>query len=357
MIMKKQEALDFFKRVYESNNPEIMKRIVKGCSIVQKDNPALDEIGRAQEIINNSSEDHMLYRGRPYMLSTQNQRYLQQTVPENAQSAFVILSPGDTTFELILKDLKRIVAVDTNDMQQMVFKLRWASILTLNAKDFDSFTVNSRHDRFMNQEVYNHVRPAIKEEKVQCFWDHVLSVNDRQELKENFFKNANDDLFAIKQSLSFLRNKSTYYDLRNKLEQNPDVITPIVDAIQFFDDNPDVKFDYIDITNILLFIYQMECNNDIDLFRQKIIKLRQIFEKNLNPGGTFVLDYLFGTSKTSVCDLEKLKDLDPKAQTVYFNTYKLLQEYFELDHAEYSRIIHSFGKENDTVVFTKKPKF
>ena len=60
--------------------------------------------------------------------------------------------------------------------------------------------------------------------------------------------------------LPFLRNKPGYYDLRTKLEK-ADIQIHIQDALEYLKQNPTQQFDYIDITNILLFIYQLQCED------------------------------------------------------------------------------------------------
>jgi len=74
------------------------------------------------------------------------------------------------------------------------------------------------------------------------------------DLKQYFFKGIGGDSYKTTQSLSYLKSKSKYYELRDKLEKAH--IRILTDsAIDYLKDTPEAKYDYIDITNILLFIF------------------------------------------------------------------------------------------------------
>lgn len=126
----------------------------------------------------------------------------------------------------------------------------------------------------------------------------------------------------------------------------------------------DEQFDYIDITNILLFAYQLDCDNDPDKFNQYVKNIKQVYDKNLREKGSFVLDYVFGMGidqikndhNTFPSSDSLLNDKTNKIVTVNRDVYSSLEDYFALESFDISGcgLATPISGNIDTVIYTKK---
>lgn len=352
-----QELAKIMKDLDGTPQGEMMKMMFQGggAKALTRSTPGFKYIEKAQNIITKDGIDSSVYYDKPYLLTTRNQRYLDTTLQEGAQSAFVILSAGDTIFELVSRGVNKIVTVDVNDLQPLIFKLRKAAIMTLKPSQFEQFLIDSKGYRFMSQDVYKDVRQAFdkNDQETINFWDNILEINPQDDLRQYLFKGIGGDISKTRMSLPFLRNKPGYYDLRTKLEK-ADISINLQDALEYLKQNPNQQFDYIDITNILLFIYQLQCEDKPEKFNDILKTLKEIYNTNLNNGGVFVIDYLFGVA---LSDLDNITMEDPdkrKVQEIYKITLEKLRELFELESCTASKLIDGFGPQQDTIIYTKK---
>lgn len=352
-----QDLAKIMKKLDGTPEGEMMKMMFQnsGTKILKRTTPGFKYIEKAQNIITKDGIDLAVYNDKPYLLTTRNQRYLDTTLQEGAQSAFVILSAGDTIFELVSRGISKIVTVDVNDLQPLIFKLRKASIMTLKPSQFEAFLIDSKDHRFMSRDIYKDVRQAFdkSDQETINFWDNILEINPQDDLRQYLFKGIGGDVSKTRMCLPFLRNKSGYYDLRNKLEK-ADISINLKDALEYLQENPEQKFDYIDITNILLFIYQLQCKDNPEKFNEVLNKLKTIYETNLNNGGIFVIDYLFGVLLSDLDNITMNECDKRKVQEIYKITLQKLRELFELESCTVSKLIDGFGPHQDTVVYTKK---
>lgn len=336
---------------------------------VPRHQPGAELLGKAQALITSADIDPVAYLDKPYLITTQNQGYLDMFMNEMVKSACVILGSGDTLFELLLKDIPNITAIDANDLQVLFFKLKLAALKTLSAKDFERFIIDPNSNKFMSPTVFKTVKEALRDDVAALFaWEKILEINDTNELKEFFFKSIEEDVYKIRMYLSYLRKKPSFYELRDHAEKaNISVITG--DAIEYLLKHPEKQFKYIDITNILLFVYQLRCRNKPEKFKEVIRELKTIYDQNLIKGGTFVLDYMFGTDVTNFdrsnvgrMSLQNISDIT--TAQIYARTYDELSNAFALESAEIKPFIDSetlhgeiCGKNeslNDTIIYTRK---
>lgn len=341
------------RKLLENRNDRVVQEILNKSCIISKTTPGFKQIAKAEGIIAQTIPD--AYINMPYLITTQNQRYLDSTLPENASSACVILGSGDTVFELVSRGINQIEAIDINDLQMMIYKLRYASLLTLSAKDYINFLINCYNHRFMSPEVFKNVKEGFSKNDIEAinFWECILSVNSREDLIEYFFKGVGGDSYKTVQSLSYLRSKSKYYELRDKIEKAK-ISIQVGDVISYLKSNPSTKFDYIDITNILLFIFQSECENNPELLSKIINDLKIIYENNLNINGVFVLDYLFGIIPSDLTNNIRDGLQIEYIRRIYKEVYEQLQETFGLESYTHNRLIDCFGNKEDTVLLTRK---
>ena len=334
---------DFF----ELNNPAAFQNVANS-KIIKK----------AQAIIVNDGIDPFVYNEKPYHVSTQNQRYLQAVLPDNLQNACIILGAGDTLFELLRRGILDITAIEINELQALVYKLRRACILTLSPREFDKFIVDPSGRHFLDKELFKTILTGFGNDKEAInFWKILLTINPSIDIKEHFFKPTDSyNISGVRYSLQYLKNKSYYYELRNYLMQAKIKII-IDDAFNYFAKNKDIHFDYIDFNNILLFVYQADCRWNIELFKAKIKALQEIYNNNLNEGGTLTLDYQFGMVKSHVENiLRQSIPANSPADIIYSQLYELLNNAFMLESYQVERIIKSGDNPMDTVYFSRKLK-
>ena len=99
----------------------------------------------------------------------------------------------------------------------------------------------------------------------------------------------------------------------------------------------------------MLFIYQTRCNNNDEKFQQELQKLRNIFEYNLNDGGTFILDYFFGVALDS-----DFSNMDMLIKPIYNAIADFLKNNFDLESIQVEKQIPGFGNDLDSVILTRK---
>lgn len=116
---------------------------------------------KAQEIL--LSDDDKYYASKPYMSTTQNQRYLTKILTKNAQNVCVILGAGDTIFQLASQGIKNIVALEINDLQEAVFKLRKAALFTLSNTEFENFLLDIESKDFLSKEILEKVKEGFND--------------------------------------------------------------------------------------------------------------------------------------------------------------------------------------------------
>lgn len=325
-----------------------------GAKVLKKSDPGVAELTKAQNIILYSDQTDKYEFERPYLLTTRNQQYLNNTLPENAESAFCILGSTDTVFELIARDVKKIVAVDTNSLQPLIFELKRASFKTLSVKDYEKFLVDTNNHKYLSPDVFETVKKAFSplDFKTLNFWENLLAVNPTEDLIDYLFRGVGGDYLKTRSMINYLKDKSVYYELRDKIDK-AEVKIVESEALTYLKEHNTDTYDYIDITNILLFIYQQAANSNPEKFKIIISCLKDIYDNNLNPGGTFVLDYLFGFS---ISDLDrKSKDIIIEtAKKIYSETYNYLRENFDVESFMVPKLANCFGNNNDTILLTRK---
>lgn len=353
-MLEMSKFLKEVEKLPENEKEFFLKQMEGSLAILDKSMPGAKEIERAQKIINFSDVSPDLYTERPYLITTRNQKYLDKTLPNEAESAFTILSAGDTLFELVSRGVKDVTAVDVNDLQNMVYKLRRASIMTLSAKDFENFLINTHTNKFMSPEIFKTVKEALDKDDIaaQNFWEQLITINPKEDLANFLFKGVGGDVSKTLNALPFVKRKVSYYELREKLEKvHINILN--VEAFEYFQANPEAKYDYIDFNNILLFTYQLECREKAKKYKQKLGELKTIYDKNLNAGGTFVIDHFFGITLDDL-DISGTDKVNEYTKKIYNLTYDYLCEIFDIESFNVSKLIDGFGNSQDTVLLARK---
>ena len=304
---------------------------------------------------------------KPYLSTTQNLSYVPGFLKENeAEKAYVILGAGDIVFQVLACGIKNITAVDLNPMQSFVFALKKAAMISLDANDFYNFLLNSKSKDFLTYDMFKKIERgfAMSEMMALEFWKNVFSTSTPQMLSKFFFKGGMHfaDKEVINASLVFL-NPNTYNKTKeNLLHSKIDVIND--DALKPLKKS-DETYDYIDFTNILLFILQTPHfrgynAENIERFIQKLQVLQKIYSENLRGNGTLVLDYMFGISRDVLDGKENIYTLDIVAEhtfDVYRTAYAILTRLFpELKYEEIKALSQAtfLNGKKDSVFYLKR---
>ncbi len=340
---------------------KLLDEYLSSVLFIKKDMPGIDLFLKMQNVINKDGLDLEINNVKPFLSTTENQRYLDKTLDKGAQSAFIILGSGDTLFELASRGIKDITAAEINELQILIAKLRLASIKTLSARDYEGFLINSTSKKFLSKDVFKTVSEALEDEEAFNIWTNLFEANPNEDIKAHMAKKVEDsfgNLQSLKYGIPYLKRKTSFYKAREVLE-NADIKIVVGDAIEYLLTHESEHFDYMDITNILLFYYQMKCDNDKRKFLGSLAKLHAIYEKNLNQGGVFTLDYQFGSDVTSFDEaLEKSKKekniISYKTNQIYKTIFEGLSQFFDLEITTVERVIHGLDKPYDTVIYTRK---
>lgn len=324
---------------------ELTKKLV-GIKAIKEDGREVKLYLDAQKIINNDGFTSNIHVQKPFISTTQNQQYLDETLGNNIDKAFIILSAGDTLFELISRGVKNITALEMNKYQILVYQLRLASLKALSLNEYKTFLLDANNKNFLSREIFNYIKSAFEDETSLKVWNQLYHVNPTQDIKNRFVKTVNyrgGTLQSLEMGIPYIKNQSFYYRIREQLERTKIKIIK-KEAIEYLITHPDECFDYIDITNILLFYYQMQSLNDKEIFLQKLKQLRQIYQYNLNKGGVFTFDYQFGVNvgsyhKIIQQELSKGKLINAKTQLIYQTIFEYLSQHYPLQVGRVNKII------------------
>lgn len=320
--------------------------VMKSCVSLDKNDPVIKYFENFQDIVIKND-----YNKRPYLNSTENMQYMRNLLDENVKNAFVVAGGSDPIFELLASDVLNIDAVDINEMEKPIFTLKKAAFRTLNNSDYENFFLDRENNRFFSPEIFEFVKDGFDfcDEIEKRFWDIFFRTTDREEIKEYFFKGGLEacSIDIVRRSLLFTKKRYLYNKIKNNLE-NAHISFDTEDAIGFLL-NKDKNYDYVDITNIFLFIKQIKTEEE---FKNCIKNLKSIYENKINSNGILVLDYMFGISPNDL----NTGILSNRYGMLYQNIYEILNLYFDFEIMNVEAIPHATplnGKE-DTILYIRR---
>ena len=348
----KQED-DLLKMIQSLPDLSSLKELLqKEVRVLDKNNPGADIALKIQSIINGDQD--AVYLNKPYLATTENQRLIGKILPLDAKNVASILGSVDNVFEFVAEGVGKIHVWDINSLQVAVYHLKRASILALSPKEYDQFLVDYTSKRFLSNDVFQTVKPAIFDESYQNAWDAIFGINPQEDLKKYLFKAIGIDLVKLRYGMPYLKNKSRYYKVKDELPKaditisNGDIVSGILSSSE--------KFDFIHFSNFLLFAYQLDCNSDQELFRSKIKQLREVYDNHLNPGGVMLLDYWFGAKADTLNQYSLDTETEELSRKIYQCTYDYLKQDFDLETCPVERVIVGLPDSQDTAIYTKKRK-
>ena len=370
-IMKQDNDLLKMMKEISKELPFLKEMLQNDIRILRSDEPGAEIAAQLQAVINGNPGE--VYFDKPYLVTTENQRFIGKILPTDVNHVASILGSVDNVFECVAEGVGTIHVWDVNRLQNAVYHLKRASILTLSPKEYDQFLVDYTSKRYLSNDVFKTVKQAIADECYQNAWDVIFGMNPQEDLKNYLFKGPGIDLSKLRYGLPYLKNKSRYYTVRENLPKtdiaisNEDIISGILSSSE--------TFDFIDFSNTLLFIYQLDCNSNVEEFHSKIKQVKDIYDNHLNPGGVMMLDYWFGARPEKLSSYVSTNPEEEKTLEIYQHTYDLLYRHFDLETCSVEPILNGLftqkfdfatGKvkpftlnpidNRDTVIYTKKRK-
>lgn len=348
------QALNGLEKVGLNDLAEMLR---KETFAIPRSMPGAEILQRTQNIINKDATFSGQTDDKAFLTSTQNLSYLSRAIPEECQSAFVILGGGDNVFELLARGIRDITAADINPTQSLIYALKEASILSLGRSDYESFSLKSNGKGFLNPGVFKKVQSRFIDERYQNVWTWLLKVNPLSDIKRHLLKrveNAEGSYDRYRLGLYHL-TKDGYLTLKNNMPLSSDGII-IGDAFAFLAEHPEKKYDYIDLTNIVSVFSAID---DQTVLNERLAFLQSIWENNLNEGGTMTFDYQFGANGINyddIIDKNANAGLDKivRYMVIYKKVYEYLRDNFDVEDIALPRIIKCGVGKKDTVLYARK---
>jgi hypothetical protein len=90
-MIQMNEMQQLLKKLEGTPEGNLLKQMMGQSRLLTRSTPGFKQIEKAQNIITKDGMDTDVYYDKPYLLTTRNQRYLDTTLPNGADSAFTIL--------------------------------------------------------------------------------------------------------------------------------------------------------------------------------------------------------------------------------------------------------------------------
>lgn len=274
------------------------------------------------DLKNSTSDLGDCLNDRPYLATTQNLSYIPKLA--RGERAFTILGSGDSVFQLVMCGFSRIAAAEVSPIQIAFFHLRLAAVKALNYKEFTDFLFRPNGKHFLSRDLYKKVRPYLgdcdKESKDaldQFFAQRLFSYASLAIYAINFkggLEHCDDKTVAG--TLTFMKSAKAYQELKRRLSETRITVLR-EDAMKFLAETNEA-YDWIDLSNILLYYCQYVAPFGPECFREAIVGLSNAYENmpssiattggraaggagnETPPRPTMVFDYMFGVSKAEL---------------------------------------------------------
>lgn len=279
-----------------------------------------------------------------YWCNTQNLNYISDlTKNKEVKNAFTITGSADNIFELVLAGADNIIATDTNPYAKYVYELKKAALKTLNAKEYLEFIMDHQSNNFLSSKTfYDKVIHGFEDdENLAKFWEKLFSYYTNKEILYRLFKPIFRYMKAEDRKLysTYIQNKK-YLNTQERMDNvNIDVYEE--DALSLLQ-KMDQTYDWIDITNILLFVMQFSMNEDISEFDKYISDLAVVIKEKLADEGIFLSDYMFKVNNPKLFleyDTNKgTQNLNDRIKWINAVIQQHLNQYFDQEYLRYKAI-------------------
>ncbi len=330
------------------------------------------DLRKAKKIITNSGSTIFVTNkydlDKPYWAATQNLNYISDlSKKKDINRAFTILGSSDNIFELVRLGVPNIVATDINTFAKYIFYLKKAAIKTLSVKEYISFLLEPTSEEFFKRAVFE--KKVIygfnsDEEQYKEFWFNMFKYYDKRDILDSFvnsgFKHTKgEDRVNF---MTYIQNKK-YEQVRENLTKTSIEIYD-EDALEVLKNLENELFDWIDITNILLWVFQFDTQEDITLFRKYVEDLEAVIRERLSESGIFAIDYMFKTQDPKGLLKESIKEssfLMNRINEVYSIIFRTINDYFSISTLKYRGVPSSlnsleYNKVTDQLVLARIKK-
>lgn len=210
------------------------------------------------------------------------------------KKCITIQGSSDHIFELFLKQPSEIFGFDTNPLTEYYYYLKNAAFAVLETSedflkffrwhDYPKFCKNNYQafDKDIFQELEKYL---IRDAKI--FWKELFECHSPIEIRSNLFNQYDEtNNQALYQALNYLSEENYQYIRENR------------DKINFHFENIDIRnlsasltknYDFITLSNIILYAHYMYKENHLQKFKELIGEL----SKKLNINGNIVVGYLY----------------------------------------------------------------
>ena len=318
------------------------------------------DIRLAKQVVNKTTQGFVSRNSydkyRPFWAATQNLNYIRDLIKASGKvkNAFTILGTSENVFELINCDAENIWATDINPFAKYIYFLKKAAIRTLDVKEYISFLLEPSSKDFFNERIFEQrvIQGFSCDEQLYLqFWIELFHLFDKDQILDRF----TEPVFKLTRGQDRVRycrhlQRKNYESFKEKLD-NPKVEIYQKDALELLESISDIEFDWIDITNILLFVLQTNCANDRSQFNDFIKRLGDTVQNRLGEDGIFIIDYMFRSKTPKEYLKEERIENNPFASPndkIYKAIAETLVEYFDIIPLTYRSMANIMAGSQDS---------
>ncbi|MDO5557373.1 MAG: DUF3419 family protein [Clostridia bacterium] len=233
-------------------------------------------------------------------------------------------SSGDQALNYILLGSTDITVLDLNIYSKYYFNLKKAAILTLDYDDYLDFFINydtafKQNNHKFNKNVFNLIASQLDYEDFQ-FWNTLFENFSGKDIRDTLFSKDENKRECIIKSNPYLQSNNNYTSLK-KIICNANVKFLVGDILQY-QKYLTSKFDYINLSNIALYLIFMFQENHLENYKDLIENLSN---NHLKENGQINIGYLY--EYKDYCDLQNLMIYDLVKVFNIFNNLKLVPFY------------------------------
>lgn len=219
--------------------------------------------------------------------------YLEPFNLEN-KKCITIQGSSDHIFELFLKHPSEIIGIDTNPLTEYPYYLKNAAFAVLEtSEDFLKFFRWHDYPKFCKNNYQAFDKDVFQEmEKyligdAKIFWKELFACHSPIAIRSNLFNQYDEtNNQALYQALNYLSEENYQY-----IRENRNKINFIFKNIDIRNLNTSLteNFDFMTLSNIILYAHYMYKKNHLQEFKKLIGEL----SKKLNKNGNIVVGYLY----------------------------------------------------------------
>jgi len=246
--------------------------------------------------------------------------YLEPFELEN-KKCMTIQGSSDHIFELFLKHPEKIIGIDSNPLTEYYYYLKQAAFAVLENSeqylkffrwiDYPSFCKNNMHvfDKDIFEEICKYLQGEAK-----VFWEELFICYDPKKIRKGLFNEIDEtNNNALYKALNYLSEDNYQYIRKNREKINFQFLNT---DIRNIDKELTETFDFITLSNIIIYAHYMYKENHIQEYK----KLIELLSKKLNKDGNIVAGYLYDVENEE--DYRDIYNKSIRDSIFYEPTYK-----------------------------------